>query len=96
VRCITLNLSTSRRERASARCFRMSTSSGADIVQQPDANTAGQQWQVVDQGLGVVSLVNRQSGLAMDVWQASTADGAHISQWSPGTGLNQRFALQRL
>ncbi|MEV6237584.1 glycoside hydrolase family 2 TIM barrel-domain containing protein [Lentzea sp. NPDC051838] len=73
-----------------------SSASGADVVQQPDTNAASQQWQVVDQGLGVVGLVNRQSGLAMDVWQASTADGAHIAQWAPGSGLNQRFGLQRL
>ncbi|WP_412101385.1 RICIN domain-containing protein [Micromonospora ureilytica] len=38
----------------------------------------------------------RQSGLAMDVGQASTADGARISQWTPGTGTNQRFKLQRI
>ncbi|MCX2951758.1 glycoside hydrolase family 2 TIM barrel-domain containing protein [Lentzea sp. NEAU-D7] len=69
---------------------------GADITQQPDSNSPAQQWQVVDHGLGVISLVNRQSGLAMDVWQASTADGARISQWTTGSGLNQRFGLQRL
>ena len=73
-----------------------SNSTGADITQQPDTNAASQQWRVDDQGGGVVSLVNRQSGLAMDVWQASTADGARISQWTPGTGANQRFQLQRI
>ncbi len=73
-----------------------SSSSGADVTQQADTNATGQQWQVVDQGLGVVSLVNRQSGLAMDVWEASAADGARISQWAIGSGLNQRFGLQRL
>jgi alpha-L-fucosidase 2 len=44
----------------------------------------------------VVSLVNRQSGLAMDVWQASTADGARISQWTSTGSTNQRFQLQRV
>ncbi|WP_346127916.1 RICIN domain-containing protein [Lentzea roselyniae] len=73
-----------------------SNSTGADITQQSDTNSPSQQWQVVDQGLGVVSLVNRQSGLAMDVWEQSTADGARISQWTAGSGLNQRFLLQRL
>ena len=72
-------------------------STGADITQQPDAsNATSQQWRVDDQGGGVVRLINRQSGLAMDVWQASTADGARISQWTPGTGANQRFQLQRI
>jgi alpha-L-fucosidase 2 len=69
---------------------------GADITQQPDTNATNQQWRVEDQGGGVARLVNRQSGLAMDVWQASTADGARISQWTPSTGANQRFQLQRL
>ena len=73
-----------------------SSSSGADISQQADTNATSQQWQVADQGGGTVSLVNRQSGLAMDVWKASAADGARISQWTPGGGLNQRFGLQRL
>jgi Ricin-type beta-trefoil lectin domain-like len=49
---------------------------------------------VVDQGGGAVSLVNRQSGLAMDVWSASTVDGARISQWTVTGAANQRFQLQ--
>ncbi|MEJ3745651.1 glycoside hydrolase N-terminal domain-containing protein [Actinomycetes bacterium KLBMP 9797] len=73
-----------------------SNSTGADITQQPDTNAANQQWRVEDQGGGVVRLVNRQSGLAMDVWQASTADGARISQWTPSIAANQRFQLQRV
>jgi alpha-L-fucosidase 2 len=72
-----------------------SSNSGADITQQPDTNATNQQWQVTDQGGGVVSIVNRQSGLAMDVWNASTADGARISQWTPTAATNQRFQLQR-
>ena len=43
----------------------------------------------------LVSLVNRQSGLALDVWAASTADGARISQWTHTGNSNQRFQLQR-
>ncbi len=73
-----------------------SSSSGADVTQQTDTGATSQQWQVVDQGAGVVSLVNRQSGLALDVWEASSADGARISQYTVGSGLNQRFLLQRL
>jgi alpha-L-fucosidase 2 len=69
--------------------------SSADITQQPDTNTNSQQWRVVDHGGGVVSLINRQSGLALDVWQAATADGARISQWNYIGSANQRFQLQR-
>ncbi|MDQ0935683.1 glycosyl hydrolase family 95 catalytic domain-containing protein [Streptomyces turgidiscabies] len=70
--------------------------SGADIAQQPDTDAAGQQWRTVDHGDGVISLVNRQSGLALDVWEASTADGARISQWTVSGSTNQRFQLQRV
>ncbi|WP_103343262.1 glycosyl hydrolase family 95 catalytic domain-containing protein [Amycolatopsis sp. CA-126428] len=73
-----------------------SSASGADITQQPDTGATTQQWKVTDQGGGVVSLVNRASGLAMDVWGASTADGARISQYTVGGGANQRFLLQRV
>jgi hypothetical protein len=73
-----------------------SNSSGADITQQPDTNAASQQWRIVDHGGGVISLVNQQSGLAMDVWQASTADGARISLWTVTGSANQRFQLQRI
>ncbi|MDX8142420.1 glycoside hydrolase N-terminal domain-containing protein [Lentzea sp. BCCO 10_0061] len=72
-----------------------SSSSGADITQQPDTGATSQQWQVVDHGGGVISLVNRQSGLAVDVWEASAADGARLSQWSPTGSTNQRFQLQQ-
>ncbi|MEV6625082.1 RICIN domain-containing protein [Amycolatopsis sp. NPDC051106] len=72
-----------------------SSASGADITQQPDTGAAAQQWRVTDLGGGAVSLVNRASGLAMDVWGASTADGARISQYAASGGTNQRFQLQR-
>lgn len=70
------------------------SATGADITQQPDTNASAEQWRVIDQGGGVVSLVNRSSGLAMDVWEASTADGARISQWTYTGSANQRFQLQ--
>ncbi|MGP3921565.1 RICIN domain-containing protein, partial [Nonomuraea sp. 10N515B] len=56
----------------------------------------GQQWRVVDHGGDVISLVNRQSGLAMDVWQYSTADGARISQYTYNGNPNQRFTRRRV
>ena len=68
-----------------------SSMSGADITQQADTGAAGQQWRVTDHGGGVVSLINRQSGLALDVWEVSSADGARISQYAYGGSPNQRF-----
>ncbi|CAL9436466.1 hypothetical protein SUDANB95_02143 [Actinosynnema sp. ALI-1.44] len=72
-----------------------STASGADIVQQPDTNSTAQQWRLVDHGGGTISLINRLSGLALDVWQAATTDGTKISQWSVTGATNQRFQLNR-
>lgn len=71
-------------------------SSGTDITPQVESGATSQQWRVQDHGGGTVSLINRASGLAMDVWERSTADGARISQW-PYTGdPNQRFPRQRV
>jgi hypothetical protein len=71
------------------------TGTGADITQQPTSSATTQQWQVVDNG-ATVTFVNRASGLAMDVWSESTADGARISQWNRTGGANQLFNLQRI
>jgi alpha-L-fucosidase 2 len=84
------------RARHSGLVLQTNGSSGGDVTQQPDTNAASQQWRVVDHGGEGVSLVNRQSGLAMDVWQSSTADGARISLWTPAGSANQRFLLQRI
>ncbi|GAB3162564.1 hypothetical protein GCM10027059_15620 [Myceligenerans halotolerans] len=72
-----------------------SPSTGAGITQQPDTGATSQQWDVVDHGDGTISLVNRHSDLAMDVWEESTADGARISQWNTTGSANQLFNLQR-
>ncbi len=37
------------------------------------------------------SLINRQSGLAIDVWERLDADGARISQYAYTGSPNQRF-----
>ena len=71
------------------------TGTGADITQQPTSSATSQQWQVLDHGDGTVGLVNRASGLAMDVWSASTTDGARLSQWNRTDSTNQRFELRR-
>ncbi|WP_100443970.1 RICIN domain-containing protein [Glycomyces xiaoerkulensis] len=70
-----------------------SNDNGADISQQPESDAASQQWRIVEHG-GAVSLINRASGLAMDVWEYSTADGARISQYTYTGDANQRFARQ--
>lgn len=71
-----------------------SNSNGADITQQPEGTSTSQQWRITDHGDGTVSLINRSSGLAMDVWERSTADGARISQYTPNGSANQRFTRQ--
>ncbi|MEV3936086.1 glycoside hydrolase N-terminal domain-containing protein [Glycomyces sp. NPDC049804] len=72
-----------------------SNATGADITQQPDSGAASQQWTLTDHGGGTIGLVNRASGLAMDVWGASTENAARISQWNATGAANQRFNLQR-
>ncbi|MBS7229627.1 RICIN domain-containing protein [Flavobacterium psychroterrae] len=41
-------------------------------------------------------LQNRNSGLNMDVWSASTANGANIAQGTPNSNANQKFTLTHL
>ncbi|MFE9562021.1 RICIN domain-containing protein [Streptomyces sp. NPDC006487] len=36
-------------------------------------------------------LVNRNSGKALDVYGAATADGARVSQWTRDDGANQQW-----
>ncbi|MBB4911507.1 RICIN domain-containing protein [Actinophytocola algeriensis] len=72
------------------------TANGADIVQQADTGATVQHWRVVDHGGDVVSLVNRATGLALDVWEYSTADGARISQYTYSGNPNQRFTHRRV
>ncbi|TDC83598.1 twin-arginine translocation signal domain-containing protein [Micromonospora sp. KC606] len=73
----------------------MGNSTGAAITQQAESSSAtSQQWRVQNHSDGTVSLINRASGLAMDVWERSTADGARISQWTYNGSTNQRFTRQ--
>ncbi|WP_407562237.1 RICIN domain-containing protein [Streptomyces sp. 184] len=72
------------------------SATGADVVQQADTGAAGQQWRVVDHGGDVISLVNRETGLALDVWEYSTADGARISQYTYSGNPNQCFTRRRV
>ncbi|MFH7018417.1 RICIN domain-containing protein [Flavobacterium sp. FlaQc-47] len=41
-------------------------------------------------------LQNRNSGLNMDVWNASTANGANVAQGNVNTGANQKFTFTHL
>jgi|GEM_PF-1369627 len=45
---------------------------------------------------GTYFLQNRNSNLNMDVWGASTSDGANIAQGNPNGGVNQKFTLTHL
>jgi len=45
---------------------------------------------------GTYYLQNRNSGLYLDVWGASTADGANIAQGTYNGGTNQQFTLTHL
>ena len=76
--------------------FLQAGGSGSDVTQQAGTGSTNQQWRVVDHGGDVISLVNRASGLAMDVWEHSTADGARISQYTYNGNPNQRFTRRRV
>ena len=58
-----------------------STSNGTDAIQWVENYGADQQWQLVPVG-SYYEIVNRNSGRVPAVWQASTADGARVVQYT--------------
>ncbi|RYF47543.1 MAG: T9SS type A sorting domain-containing protein, partial [Cytophagaceae bacterium] len=52
-----------------------------------------QQWRLVRNGEGYVSLLNRNSGKALSVRNASLAEGASMSQMPLGTGFQQQWSI---
>jgi arabinan endo-1,5-alpha-L-arabinosidase len=77
-----------------------STADGADVVQWPSNGGTNQQWSVQEIGPdisgGYVQFINRNSGKALDVWQASGAEGARVSQSTDTDATNQQFQLVRV
>ena len=68
----------------------------APIVQWTDNNGTNQQWQLADDPDGYVQLISRNSGKALEVQGASTADGANIVQYADWNGTNQQWQLVRV
>ncbi len=61
----------------------------AAAVAQADAGRPDQQWDFVGLGHGLYQIVNRASGLVLDVDNARTTPGAGVLQYSYGGGKNQ-------
>jgi beta-xylosidase len=74
---------------------RSSTSDGTDVVQWTDQNTTGQQFSLADSAGGYVRLLSRHSGKAVEVQNASTADGGRVVQFRDFAGNNQQWQLVR-
>ncbi len=53
-----------------------------------------EQWGLIGEGSGVYRMVNRRSGLVLDVSQASTTSGAEVIPYSYNGGANQQWQLQ--
>lgn len=66
---------------------------GTQLEFSSQAHDDHQKWYVVDDGDGYVTLINKFSGLAIDVSESGTANGTRIQQWQD-TGVSaQRFRL---
>ena len=65
-------------------------------MQWADHNGANQQFRPADSAGGYVRLVSRHSGKAVEVQNASTADGANVVQYSDWGGTNQQWQLVRV
>lgn len=70
------------------------TSLGDAIVQTPYIAKPEQQWKLLPYTDGTYYLVNRVSGMVLDVSGGATDDGAKIQQWTNGAFKNQRWTLK--
>jgi Ricin-type beta-trefoil lectin domain-like len=76
-------------------------SQGADVVWNNHGYIVQKEWSNAISGCTLTTstatkyykIVNRKSGLVMDVYGGSTNAGAHVIQWSYHNGLNQQWAL---
>ena len=59
----------------------------------PTATATNQQFRLADSTDGYVRLINRNSGKAVEVQGASTADGANVVQYADWSGNNQQWQL---
>lgn len=67
---------------------------GSRLIQWQDVGSDNQWWRLVDAGGGSYRLVNVRNGTwCADVEGASTVDGAHVIQWTVGTGANQEWQI---
>jgi len=74
---------------------------GADVVWNNHGYIVQKEWSNAISGCTLTTstatkyykIVNRKSGLVMDVYGGSTNAGAHVIQWSYHNGLNQQWAL---
>jgi O-glycosyl hydrolase len=58
-----------------------------------DGEGVGRQWSLRAMGNGLYGIVNRRSGLVLDVSQASTEAGALVFPYADNGGLNQQWRL---
>ncbi|WP_283655949.1 RICIN domain-containing protein [Paenibacillus sp. RC334] len=84
-----------RRQWLAAGCKSKLHSRGASLIQWQDNGNNNQQGLPVDVG-GYLVLVNRNSGLTMDVNQGAVTAGAAVNQWADNGGSNQQWNLVKI
>lgn len=72
------------------------TASGSAVVEEPSSAAASQQWSLVDTGGGKYEVVNRASGLALNVIGASTGNGAFLDQESVSGSTAQLWTIAKI
>lgn len=65
----------------------------AGVIQDTLGVGESQQWSLVATGDGYYEIVNRMSGLSLDVNKAATTPGANVIQWTENGGLNQEWKI---
>ncbi|WP_042394348.1 RICIN domain-containing protein [Streptacidiphilus carbonis] len=70
--------------------------SGSAVVQKPASGATTQQWTLTDTGAGHYQVVNRASGLALNVVAASTGDGALLDQEATASASSQLWTITKI
>ena len=70
------------------------TTQGDAVVQMPYTGATYQLWRFVATGNGYYKIINKKSGLLMDISGASKSTGAANINWSDNGGINQNWSFK--
>ena len=71
-----------------------STNGGSKVLQWENNMQLSQQWEITDIGFGYYKIINRNSGLSLDMNGGEVNNGASAIQWYWNRGHNQQWQIK--